>query len=206
MMKIFTRYLIRGVLTLLPLILTIYPLYHFFAWTDRIANGLFRQILPGIEYIPGTGLIVGLLTLFLLGLLMSSRQMQQIYALIEIPFRRIPLVKSLYNAIKELAIYLTPDEQKHANNVVLVRVPGYQVDVVGFVMRNDISDLPEEIEKNGRSVVYIPLSYQVGGLTLFLPNTWLTPIDMPVEEAMKNTLTGWITRDESAEKHTSSAH
>lgn len=202
MMKTFTKYLIRGALTILPLILTIYPLYYFFVWTDKIAKALFSPIIPAYEYIPGTGMIIGLATLYLLGVLMSSRHMQRIYALIEIPFRHIPLVKSLYSAIKELADYLSPqdDDERHINNVVLVRLPGYQVDVVGFLMRQDIADLPEEIEKENRSVVYIPMSYQVGGFTLFLPNDWLTPVNMPVEEAMKNTLTGWITREESTEK------
>jgi len=78
-----------------------------------------------------------------------------------------------------------------------VRIPGYEADVVGFVMRDDLEDLPAGIEKRDRSIVYIPLSYQVGGLTIFIPNEWLTPIDMPVDTAMKNTLTGWIAREES---------
>lgn len=196
MMKLFSKYLLRGVLTLLPLILTIYPLYYFFIWTDRIAKALVEEIEPGFAYIPGTGLVIGLVALCLLGLLMSSQLMQQLYRLIEVPLRNIPLVKSLYSALKELADYLSPDEDRQVSRVVLVRLPGYQVDMIGFIMRDDISDLPEEIEKEGRSVVYIPMSYQVGGFTLFLPNDWLTPVDISVEEAMKNTLTGWITRED----------
>lgn len=196
MMKSFSKYLLRGALTLLPLILTIYPLYYFFVWTDRITRPVLEPVIPAYEYIPGTGLILGIVALFLLGVLMSSKLMQRLYRLIELPFRNIPLVRTLYSAIKELADYLSPSDERQANNVVLVRFPGYEADVVGFVMRDNMNDMPDEIEKKSRSVVYIPMSYQVGGFTLFLPNDWLTPIDMPVDQAMKNTLTGWITRED----------
>lgn len=196
MMRAFSKYLLRGVLTLLPLALTIYPLYYFFIWTDRIAQAFIKAWIPTYDYIPGTGLVLGVATLFLLGVLMSSRLMQRLYQLIEIPFRNIPLVKSLYSAIKELADYLSPKDERQANDVVLVRIPGYEADVMGFIMRDDMSDLPDGIEKTDRSIVYIPMSYQVGGFTLFLPNDWLQPIDLPVDEAMKNTLTGWITRED----------
>ena len=197
MMKAFSKYVLRGVLTLLPLILTLYPLYYFFIWTDKLTRPLIEPVIPGYQYIPGTGLILGIIALFLLGVLMSSRLMQRLYRFIELPFRNIPLVKTLYSAIKELADYLSPRDDKQANDVVLVRFPNYEADVVGFVMRKDMNDMPDEIEKQDRSAVYIPMSYQVGGFTLFLPNDWLTPIDMSVDEAMKNTLTGWITREGS---------
>ena len=196
MMRAFSKYLLRGALTLLPLALTIYPLYYFFIWTDRIARAVFKPWIPAYEYIPGTGLLLGVAALFLLGVLMSSHLMQRLYRLIEIPFRNIPLVKTLYSAIKELADYLSPKDKRQANDVVLVRIPGYEADVMGFIMRDDMSDLPDAIDKQDRSIVYIPMSYQVGGFTLFLPNDWLQPLDIPVDEAMKNTLTGWITREE----------
>ena len=196
MMGTFSKYLLRGALTILPLTLTIYLLYHFFIWTDKIARSLFKLWIPAYDYIPGSGLIIGIAALFLLGVLMSSRLMQRLYQLVEIPLRNIPLVKSLYIAIKELADYLSPKDERQASDVVLVRIPGYEADVVGFIMRNDMSDMPAEIEKTNRSAVYIPMSYQVGGFTLFLPNDWLQPIDLPVDEAMKNTLTGWISRED----------
>lgn len=200
-MKKFTNYLLRGILTLLPLVLTVYPLYYFFSWTDRIAQNLVEPFIPVYEYIPGTGMVLGIVTLFLLGLLMSSQYAERIYSIIELPFRNIPIVNSLYNALKELANFLAPSDERVANKVVLVRFPGYEFDVIGFVMREAMDDMPAEIEKEERCVVYIPMSYQVGGFTLFLPNDWLTPIDMPVETAMKNTLTGWITREDGQHAH-----
>lgn len=187
------KYILRGALTLLPLILTIYPIYYFFTLTDTFSKKLSGQLFPAFDYVPGTGIILGLAALFLLGLLMSSRLVRRLYELIELPFRNIPLVKGLYLAIKELAEYLSPDEKRQADKVVLVKIPEHPVELIGFVMREDLSRLPDGITRDGRIVVYIPLSYQIGGFTLFLPGEWLTPLDISVEDAMRNTLTGWIT-------------
>jgi len=54
--------------------------------------------------------------------------------------------------------------------------------------------------------VYMPMSYQIGGYTLFLPRSSLTPLDMPFEQAMRLVLTGAVTKppensnDSEAEK------
>lgn len=193
MTRTITKYILRGALTLLPLILTIYPLYYFFTLTDSFSKKLSEQLFPAFDYIPGTGIALGLTALFLLGLLMSSRLARRLYELIELPLRNIPLVKGLYLAIKELTDYLSPDEKRKADKVVMVRIPEQPVELIGFVMREDMEKLPDGITREGRIVVYIPLSYQIGGFTLFLPAEWLTPLDISVEDAMKNTLTGWIT-------------
>lgn len=200
MTKTISKYILRGALTLLPLILTIYPIYYFFTLTDTFSKQISEQIFPAFDYIPGTGIALGLTTLFLLGLLMSSRLARKLYELIELPFKNIPLVRGLYLAIKELADYLSPSDKKRADKGVLVKMPDQPVEMVGFVMREDLDKLPEGITKEGRTVVYIPLSYQIGGFTLFLPNEWLTPLDIPVEDAMKNTLTGWITTGDWGKK------
>jgi uncharacterized membrane protein len=42
--------------------------------------------------------------------------------------------------------------------------------------------------------VYMPMSYQIGGYTLFLPRRCLTPLDMPFEQAMRLVLTGAVTK------------
>lgn len=111
--------------------------------------------------------------------------------------RNIPLIKSLYTAVKEITRYLAPsDDDKKAEKVVAVSVPDLLVRLIGFVMQDDLSKLPDEIEKEQRVTVYIPISYQVGGLTLFMPESWLCPVKMTVDKAMKNVLTGWMASED----------
>lgn len=183
----------RGTITLLPLILTIYPLYYFFVWIDSLTEKLYHFIFPNMEYIHGSGIVIGVVAIFLLGLLMSASLIRRLYQVIEIPLTNIPIVKSLYMAIKELVQYLSPkDEQDKASKVVVVSVPEYDSEIVGFVTADDLANLPENIEKDKRVAVYIPMSYQVGGFTIFIDRSRLKEVDLPIEDAMKNVLTGWM--------------
>jgi len=192
-MGFFSKAFLRGTLTLLPLILTIYPLYYFFNWLDAIGNRLLRYFITDFGNFPGTGVVLGVITIFLLGILMSSSFVQRLYRLLEMPLQNIPLVKSLYSAIKELTRYLGPGEDgKKADKVVVITVPDTDVQLIGFVTRSDLSSLPDELDKEDRVAVYIPMSYQVGGFTAFLPRSWLTVSRMSVESAMKDVLTGWV--------------
>jgi uncharacterized membrane protein len=193
-----SRTFLRGLILLLPLLLTVWPLYYFFSSIDGMVHRLVSEWLPSVGHVPGSGLVIGIVAIFLLGLLMSSRLMQRLYALVEQPFRRIPLIKSLYTAFKELTRYLAPADGRRPDRVVLVRTPGLPAEVVGFVVREDLAGLAPGLERPGCSAVYIPMSYQIGGFTLFLPKDWLTPIDVPVEEAMRDVLTGWMTRETAA--------
>lgn len=197
-MKTFTKYFLRGLLALLPLFLTIYPLYYFFWWSDTLLHQAFNALFPRLPYITGSGIVLGLVAIFLLGVLMSSRFVRRIYGMIEDLFRHIPLVKTLYAAIKELTHYLTPGEGRQPSKVVAVKLPGQPIELIGFVMRNDLGGLPDGIDTTGKSAVYFPMSYQMGGYTCFIPRDWLRPLDISVEEAMRNTLMGWISvqRDE----------
>ena len=195
-MPFFSKMFIRGLLTLLPLILTIYPLYYFFHWSDKIAKQFLHWILPGISYIPGTGIIVGVLCIFLLGLLMSTQFVSRLFGLIELPIKNIPLVKSLYSAIKSLISYLAPTGGRKAEKVVVVKVPGTDAEIIGFIVQEDLSGVLKNGKGDNKVAVYIPLSYQIGGFTFFLPRDWLTPTEIHVEEAMKNVLMGWMVKEE----------
>ena len=48
--------------------------------------------------------------------------------------------------------------------------------------------------------VYVPMSYMVGGYTIFIPKSLITPINMSVEEAMKNSLLAWLTKTDKKRK------
>ena len=60
--------------------------------------------------------------------------------------------------------------------------------------REQFDDLPFTPAADNPVAVYMPMSYQVGGYTLFLARSCLTPLDMPFEQAMRLVLTGAVTK------------
>jgi uncharacterized membrane protein len=78
-------------------------------------------------------------------------------------------------------------------------MPGTEIKLIGLVTReNLIGIIPEENDESLESMisVYIPMSYMVGGYTIFVHEKSIKRIDMSVEEAMKNSLLAWLTKTE----------
>ena len=183
---------LNGLLAFLPIFLTVYAVYYFGDWLNRVSSELAHIVAPDLPYVPGIGIAVGGAFIFFLGLLVSSRLTRWIYNLIEIPLRHLPVVKELYIALKQLTAFLTPDDDAEPDQVVSVKHPGLHMSLVGLMTRRDISGLDDAIASPDCVAVYLPMSYQIGGYTLFIPRDWVTPIDMSVDEAMRSILTGWM--------------
>ena len=65
------KYFFRGLITVLPLALTVYLLYIFLAWTEAVALTFLRPFIGGF-YVPGMGLALGILGILLIGYLVSK--------------------------------------------------------------------------------------------------------------------------------------
>ena len=153
------------------------------------------QLLPQGWYLPGMGLVSALAITVLVGLLTHVIIFQKLFDFGDALFHRLPLVKTIYSALKDFIGYLSPDSKVAASKVVLVRLPGQEFEQIGFVTREDFSSLPLEPTVDEPVAVYLPMSYQIGGYTLFLPRSCLTPVDLSFEDGMKLVVTGAVTRD-----------
>jgi uncharacterized membrane protein len=157
-----------------------------------------QSFLPEGWYVPGMGVISAVAITILVGLLTHVILFQKLFAIGDTLLNRLPLVKTIYSALKDFIGYLSPDSQMALSKVVLVRVPGQEFEQLGFVMREDFSRLPLQLTVDEPIAVYLPMSYQIGGYTLFLPRSCLTPVDMSFEEGMKLVITGAISREKLA--------
>lgn len=183
---------LNGLLAFLPIFVTVYAIYYFGLWLDRFSSEVVHAVAPELPYVPGFGIVVGIGSILILGVLVSSGLTRWIYNLIEIPLKHLPVVKELYVALKQLTEFLKPDNARHGDQVVSVRHPDFAVSMVGLLMRRDVDDLDDGIASGDYVAVYLPLSYQIGGYTLFMPRDWVTPVDMSVEKAMRASLIGWM--------------
>ncbi|MFQ1061469.1 DUF502 domain-containing protein [Bordetella trematum] len=192
------RYFFLGLITILPIALTLYLLFIFLAWTEAIALTFIRPFI-GDFYIPGMGLALGILAILSLGYLVSKERVQRLLVWLEIPFTNTPVVKSIYSSIKSFADYFSSSSGKNkSQQVVVLRMPGQPLELVGLVTRRSMEDLPSGFLPGERVAVYLPMGYMIGGYTVFVPAEWVTPINMSVEEAMRSSLIAWMARSEQA--------
>ncbi|MHB0917226.1 MAG: DUF502 domain-containing protein [Thiobacillus sp.] len=192
MTKHLSQYFFRGLITALPLGLTVYLLYVFLSWSESVAMQLIRPFI-GRLYVPGMGLLLGITGIILLGMLMSQRGMGKLLSLVELPFTNLPVVKSIYSSLKSFADYFSPQRNPAAQQtVVALKLPGQPLELVGLVTRQSVGDLPAGFLQGDRVAVYLPMGYMIGGYTVFVPRDWVQPIDMSVEEAMRSALFAWM--------------
>jgi uncharacterized membrane protein len=183
----------RGLITALPLGLTVYLLYLFLSWSETLALRMMRPFI-GDFYVPGLGLMLGVAGIFLLGVLVSQAWVGRLLSLVELPFTNLPVVKSIYSSLKSFADYFAPHphDAPAPQTVVILRMPGHDVELVGLVTRQDVLGLPAGFLQGDRVAVYLPMGYMIGGYTVFVPRAWVQPIDMSVEEAMRASLFAWM--------------
>ncbi|MEO8543311.1 MAG: DUF502 domain-containing protein [Betaproteobacteria bacterium] len=189
-MKHVSRYFFRGLIAFLPLALTVYLLYLFVAGAESAAIWLIRPLI-GNFYVPGIGILVGVGFVLALGFLVSQPITARLLSWVELPFTRLPVVKSIYTSLKNFADYFSPQEQR-VQQVVIVRMPDRDLAMVGLVTRQDMDGLPGPLARADRVAVYLPMGYMIGGYTVFVPRSWTEPIDMTVEEAMRSSLIAWM--------------
>jgi uncharacterized membrane protein len=186
---------LKGLVVVIPVGLTLAILWWFARGAEQMLGGLLKGFLPQGWYIPGMGVVSGVAMTVLVGLLTHVIVFQKLFALGDSILNRLPLVKTIYSALKDFIDYFSPDSQVAMSKVVLVRIPGQAFEQLGFVTREDFSRLPITFSVDDPIAVYLPLSYQIGGYTLFLPRSCLTPVDMSFEKAMKLVLTGGVSRE-----------
>lgn len=191
----------KGLATVLPVALTLYLIY----WLGlSIENGLhpiITRLISEENYLPGMGLVAGVVLLFFIGLAVNAFIIRQLIWLVEKLLERIPLVKSIYGSLHDFMDYFAAGKSRGGLKQVVMVSMG-QARLIGFMTRDRITDLPGVNTQNGDEIVavYLPFSYQIGGYTLYLPRSQVTLVDMSMEEAMRRVLTAELSKSAPAEK------
>jgi uncharacterized membrane protein len=190
MFKSISKILITGFITLLPVVLTIYLLYWLAVSSEQVMGNALKFLLPNAAYFPGMGMIAGLVVVFIVGLMMNAYMVRQLFALGEQLLYRLPLIKTVYRAFRDFFDFFSPKKEQFGQ-VVAVTVSG--MELVGFVTQENPQRLPESFRDRDKVLVYLPMSYMVGGYTVLIPRSELRPLKMSMEEAMRFVLTAGIT-------------
>jgi uncharacterized membrane protein len=185
---------LRGLAITLPLTLTVALLYWLAMLAEESLGGLIRFLFPNLHYWPGMGLIAALAIVLLAGMLMSVWFTRRAMFFVDRLLDRIPLVKSIYGSLRDIAMFLSKKDSKSKfKKVVAVRV-AEEMRLIGFVTVEDFTGLAADGKGKDQSPVgvYLPMSYQIGGFMVFVPSTLLEPLEMSVEDAMRFILTAGV--------------
>jgi uncharacterized membrane protein len=75
------------------------------------------------------------------------------------------------------------------NRVVKIHLEQFDMWLIGFVTREDLTQLPDGLNNGTEIAVYLPMSYQIGGYLVFVPKSKVQPLNLSVEDASRLVLT-----------------
>jgi len=183
--------MLKGLVATLPIGLTIYLVYWLAMTAERLFSSALRPLLPNSAYWPGLGLVTGLVVLYLVGLAVNAYVVRRALRLGDQLFAHIPVVKTFYVAIRDfMRFFPSPGRAADLQRVVLVPFgPGK---AIGFVTAESSAALGLRPAGDDPVAVYLPMSYMIGGYTMFLPRELLEPTPLSVEAGMRIALMGGV--------------
>lgn len=184
-MKTISQWFFQGLIALLPIGVTIAVIYWLGVTAENTLGRFLQYLMPEQWYVPGLGIVSGFLFVIVMGLLVNAYLFRKLGQLTERLFSRIPLVRIIYSSVRDIAKFASASQREdELQSVVLVTLAD-NIELIGFVT-------DKEVRVTGGDphyAVYLPMSYQMGGYTLFLPPSRLQKLDMSVQDAMRYVVT-----------------
>ncbi|MCH9632473.1 MAG: hypothetical protein S4CHLAM6_08090 [Chlamydiae bacterium] len=174
---------VRGLFTITPIAITIAIVIWLFDTVDNFFSQLFIDVFGPKYYFPGLGFLLAIIVIFIIGVLMSNWLVKKAHELFEKIMNKMPLVKTIYQSMVDLISFFKSDNKSKNSSVVVVKFGA--VKILGLVSRETFDDLPKGIGVDGEVAVYIPMSYQIGGVTVMVPMSMVEKIDMSLEDGLR---------------------
>lgn len=194
------RYLIAGLLVWLPIVATVLILKFLIDVVDQTLLLLPEDVQPetliGFR-VPGLGFLLSGMVLLVTGMVVTNLLGSSMVRLWEGMLARIPFVRAIYSASKQLTETLFSGSGKSFRKVVLVRYPHPGLWALAFLTGEG---MPEANAKTGRDLVniFVPTTPNpTSGFFLMVPREDMVELDMPVDVGIKLILSAGAVSPES---------
>ncbi len=187
-MKVLRRYFLTGLLVLAPTVVTGWLVYKIFITIDNIIEP-FQRKFPLID-VPGIGFVVVLLLILITGFLASNLIGRRVIAVGERMLRRLPIIRRIYSASKELSEVFLADKKTAFQRVVLIRYPHHDSFAIAFVTNEKVGPVSEKVGQELINVFIPTTPNPTSGFMLMIPIRETFPLPINVEEAMKIVISG----------------
>jgi uncharacterized membrane protein len=178
LMNRLVRYFVNGLLFSTPIALTLYVCWRIF----RAVDGWL-----GLPW-HGAGFIATIVLITLVGYLATTYLWSSLFGLVEQAMERVPLVRFLYNSLKEVLGAFVGEKKRFDRPVVVQLIPGGNARALGFLTRESLGSLG----LTDLVAVYLPQSYNCAGQVLLFPRDQVTAIAANSSDVMAFIVSGGV--------------
>lgn len=188
-MKKLRSYFITGLAVFLPIAITIYILVVAFRFFDNILGRFINIYLlrTGGIYIPGLGLILFILVVFLAGIFTRHFFGRKLFPFFEkILLLKPPLIRQIYPSVKKIINLILSQEKPSFKKAVLVEYPRKGIYSLGFVANEGMKEARDKTNTDDLVNVLIPSSPSpFSGYLIMVPKKELIYLDISIEKAFE---------------------
>ncbi|MBL1456518.1 DUF502 domain-containing protein [Methylophaga sp.] len=182
------KYLIAGLLVWMPLGVTFLVVRAIVGFLDKslllLPDAFQPDRLLGF-HIPGLGVLLAVALVLITGMIMANLLGRRLVAFWESLLARIPLVRTLYSAVKQIMEAVLATDAKSFRKVLLVEYPRKGVWSLAFMTSDDLGEVQDKTIANVISVFIPTTPNPTSGFVLMVPESDVIELDMAVEEGLK---------------------
>jgi len=181
------KYMLTGLLVLIPLFLTGWVLLTLFNWTDRVLNLIPRAYRPeeilGFP-IPGLGLIFTVAIIFVIGGLVANVVGRKLVATGEKILEKIPFLRWFYFSSKQIIEAVFISSQDSFRRAVLLEYPRKGIYSIAFITGESSGQLEQSVPRS--FTVFVPTTPNpTSGYLIVVPEAETIPLNWSVDEAFR---------------------
>jgi len=189
------NYLIAGILVTAPISVTFYLSFLFIDFVDRWVAQFIPQAYSNFNLpfsIPGLGLLAVIAVLIAIGALTAGMFGRMWMRFSEHILRRMPIVRGIYSAIKQILETVLSQQSNAFREAVLIEYPRRGLWSIGFITGSTKGEV-QTVTQEEVVTVFLPTTPNpTSGFLLFVPRRELIHLKMPVEDAIKMVISGGI--------------
>jgi uncharacterized membrane protein len=196
---------LTGLVLVAPVVLTVYIVWSVITFIDaQVVPWVPAAYNPGTyleTYVPGFGVVIFVVFTALVGALTKNLFGRQIVRLGENLVDRTPIVRSIYNALKQIVETVLSQSATSFKQACLVEYPRKGLWAVAFVATETRGEVPGRVGEPEMLSVFLPTTPNpTSGFLLFVPRRDIVILDMSIEAAAKLVISGGLVMPPTAEE------
>ncbi len=190
------NYFLAGVLVTAPIGITIWLSWNFIAFVDSRVTPLIPGPWNPETYlpfsIPGLGVLVIVVGLIVIGMFATGLAGRLIMSSYERALATVPVVRSVYSAVKQIFETVLAERSKAFREVVLIQYPRPGSWALGFITGHTSGEVQDKTAPDSLDVFLPTTPNPTSGFLLFIPREEARVLSMTVEEGAKMIISGGI--------------
>lgn len=183
------RYFVSGILVVVPIYLTWIVISFVFESIDDLLRPFIHDFLG--YYTIGMGVLITVLVILLAGVLTRNIVGAKLHNLLDRLLAKLPLIRPIYSAAKQLLEAITLPSMGSFQEVVLVEYPRKGIFAIGFVSRK-LQIIEDGKPQNYVAVFVASTPTPISGMAILFPDNETRTLDFSVEEAVKFLVSGGV--------------